>query len=258
MKKIIIALLVILTITSTTTFASGNKEQAANGKETIKIATNAEWPPLEFVDDNGDVVGYEVELVQHFADVTDYNWEIVNVAWDGIFAGMANGAYDGLATGVSVTEERKQSMDFCTPFLYMIQSIIVPSDSTISPENIDDLVGLKVGVLIGAVGDLILQDSGLDITIKSYDNIAYSIEDMLNGNLDAVVVDSLIAGEYVVSNKAYQGKLVESGFAQEEGEPIAMCFPKGDTEHVELVNQALLDLEANGTMAELKAKYGIL
>jgi polar amino acid transport system substrate-binding protein len=257
MKKLLIALLVILTLTTATTFASGQKE-AENGKETITMATNAEWPPLEYVNDDGDVVGYEVELVQHFADVTDYNWEIVNVAWDGIFAGMANGAYDGLATGCSVTEERKLSMDFSTPFLYMIQSIIVPTDTENAPKDINDLIGSKVGVLIGSVGDILLQDSGLDITVKSYDNIAYSIEDMLNGNLDAVVVDSLIAGEYVVSNKAYQGRLFESGYAQEEGEPIAMCFPKGETEKVEIVNQALKDLEANGTMAELKTKYGIL
>lgn len=258
MKKFLITLLVILTITSTSVFASGSKEEASNGKKTITMATNAEWPPLEFVNDKGDVVGYEVELVQHFADVTDYNWKIVNVAWDGIFAGMANGAYDGLASGVSVTDERKQSMEFCDPFLYMVQSIIVPTNSKVNPKNINELEGLKVGVLIGAVGDLLLQDSGLDITIKSYDNIAYSIEDMLNGNLDAVVVDSLIAGEYVVSNKAYQDKLTESGYAQENGEPIAMCFPKGETENVNIVNQALKDLEANGTMAELKTKYGIL
>lgn len=257
MKKLLIALLVILTLTTATTFASGNKEKSSNGKETITMATNAEWPPLEYVNDNGDVVGYEVELVQHFADVTDYNWEVVNVAWDGIFAGMANGAYDGLATGCSVTDERKQAMDFCTPFLYMIQSIIIPTGSEKNPQDINDLVGSKVGVLIGSVGDILLQDSGLDITVKSYDNIAYGIEDMLNGNLDAVVVDSLIAGEYVVSNEAYQGKLFESGYAQEAGEPIAMAFPKGDSK-VEIVNQALLDLEANGTIAKLKAKYGIL
>jgi polar amino acid transport system substrate-binding protein len=258
MKKMIITLMVLLSLTTAGLFASGSKENNSNGKETITMATNAEWPPLEYVDDDGNVVGYEVELTQALATVTDYNWEVVNVAWDGIFAGLSNGAYDGIASGVSVTEERKAAMLFCDPILVQIQSIIIPTDSKDSPKNINDLEGKTVGVLIGAIGDLLLQDSGLDIEIKSYDNIAYGIEDMLNGNLDAVVVDSLIAGEYVISNKAYNGKLVESGFAQEVGEPIAMCFPKGQEEKVAIVNQALKDLEANGTIAKLKAKYGIL
>ena len=139
MKKLIITLMVLLSLTTAGLFANGSKEKNSNGKETITMATNAEWPPLEFVDDDGNVVGYEVELTQAFATVTDYNWKIVNVAWDGIFAGMSNGAYDGLASGVSVTDERKQSMDFSDPILVQIQSIIVPSGAQNAPKNIDEL-----------------------------------------------------------------------------------------------------------------------
>ncbi len=259
MKKLLITLLMLLSISTLTLFASGSKESKTdNGKETIKMATNAEWPPLEFVDDQGNVVGYEVELTEALSTVTDYNWEVVNVAWDGIFAGLANGAYDGIASGVSVTDERKQSMVFTTPILKETQAIIVAKDAINPPTNLDELVGKKVGVLIGAVGDLYLQDSGKDITIKQYDNIAFGIEDMLNGNLDAVVVDSIVAGEYVLKNENYSSKLISSGEADPIGSPIAMCFPKKDTDKAELVNKALEELEANGTIAKLKAKYGIL
>ncbi|MBK5200136.1 MAG: transporter substrate-binding domain-containing protein [Spirochaetaceae bacterium] len=259
MKKLLITLLLLLSISTLALFASGSKESKSdNGKETITMATNAEWPPLEFVDDKGKVVGYEVELTEALSTVTNYNWKVVNVAWDGIFAGMANGAYDGLASGVSVTEERKQAMIFSNPILTEAQAIIVNSGTTNPPTNLDELVGKKVGVLMGSIGDLYLQDSGKDINIKQYDNIAFSIEDMLNNNLDAVVVDSIIAGEFVLKNENYKAKLIKSGEADSVGTPIAMCFPKGDTEIVEIVNKALAELEANGTIATLKAKYGIL
>lgn len=259
MKKLLITLLLLLSISTLTVFASGSKESKSdNGKKTITMATNAEWPPLEYVDDKGKVVGYEVELTEALATVTDYNWKIVNVSWDGIFAGMANGAYDGLASGVSITEERKKAMVFTTPILTETQTIIVPAKATNPPTNLEELVGKKVGVLIGSIGDLYLQDSGKDIIIKQYDNIAFGIEDMINGNLDAVVVDKIIAGEYVLKNENYKGKLISSGEADPVGTPIAMCFPKKDTDKVELVNKALAELEANGTIATLKAKYGIL
>lgn len=259
MKKLLITLTLLLSITTLSIFASGSKEAPTeNGKKVITMATNAEWPPLEFVDDKGNVVGYEVELTQALSTVTDYEWKVVNVAWDGIFAGMANGAYDGLASGVSVTEERKKAMLFTTPILKETQTIIVKSNATNPPTNLDELVGKKVGVLMGSVGDLFLQDSGKDIIIKQYDNIAFGIEDMLNNNLDAVVVDSIVAGEYVLTNDNYKGKLITSGQADTVGNPIAMAFPKGEMEKVEMVNKALAELEANGTIATLKAKYGIL
>ncbi len=257
MKKTLITLMMILAFTSTVVFAQGSKETEEESK-VITMATNAEWPPLEFVDEDGNITGFEMELLQKFSEVSDYTFTPINIAWDGIFAGLANGAYDGIASGVSVTEERKSAMEFTTPFLVVTQSIIVPTDTGFEAAKIDELEGKKVGVQIGTTGDLMLQDSGYDVIIKSYDSIALAVEDLLNGNLDAVVTDSVVAGEYVLGNDAFKGKLKVSGTSEENVEPIAMCFPKGDTMHVEIVNNALKALEDNGTMDELKAKWGIL
>ncbi len=258
MKKIFIALMFALSITMSTVVAQGTKEASADDSHIIVMASNCEWPPLEFVDEYGDIVGFEIDLLKELEGVTDYTFEVKNVSWDGIFAGLANGAYDGVISGVSVTDERKQAMSFSDVFLEIKQSIITLSDNQNPSTGLDELVNKKAGVLIGSTSDLLLQDSGLDIDIMSYDSIALAVEDLINGNLDAVLTDSVVAGEYVLSNKAFEGKLQITGDLEGISEPVAMCFNKGDSFHTEIVNAGLKELEKNGTLNALKEKWAIL
>ncbi|HAP57751.1 MAG TPA: basic amino acid ABC transporter substrate-binding protein, partial [Sphaerochaeta sp.] len=111
MKKLGILVLVLLLATSALLFAQGQKEST----KSYVFAANCAWPPLEFVDEKGEIVGFEIDLVNEIAKVNNVQITIRNVAWEGIFAGLANGAYDAVASGVSVTEERKATMDFSTP-----------------------------------------------------------------------------------------------------------------------------------------------
>lgn len=256
MKKTLLIILLISMIPFAA-FAQGSKETAEDSK-TIVMASNCEWPPLEFVDENGDITGFEIELLAELGKVTGYTFEVKNVAWDGIFAGLANGAYDGIASGVSVTEERKPKMEFTDPIMTITQSIVIKNDSVDKPSTIEELENLKVGVQLGTTGDIALQDSNLNINIKAYDSIALAVEDLLNGNLDAVVTDSVVASEYVIQNKNYKDKLQVSGIASDISEPIAMCFAKGDTKHAAIVNEGLKTLKENGTLDSLKKKWAII
>ena len=257
MKKTLITLLFLLSLCSIGLFAQGTKENTENDK-TIVIASNCEWPPLEFVDENGEIAGFEIDLLQEIEKEIGYTIEIKNVAWDGIFAGLANGAYDGVASGVSVTEERKATLNFSTTYLKVSQAIISLANDSSPATNVSELEGKKVGVLIGSTGDIMLQDIDLDVDIMSYDSIALAVEDLLNGNLSAVVTDSVVAGEYVVSNKAYKGKLSVSGKSEDNIEPIAMAFKKNDSKTTDLINKGIKALEENGKLEELKAKWAIL
>jgi polar amino acid transport system substrate-binding protein len=257
MKKTLITLLMVMAIATTTIFAQGAKETSAEADKVIVMASNAEWPPLEFVDENGEVVGFEIDLLKELEGVTDYTFEVKNVSWDGIFAGLANGAYDGVISGVSVTDERKKSMSFSDVFLNINQSIISLSSNENPSTNLESLVSKKAGVLIGSTSDILLQDSGLDIDIMSYDSIALAVEDLINGNLECVLTDSVVAGEYVVTNKAFEGKLKITGDLDGVSEPIAMCFNKDDSFHTEIVNAGLKILTENGTLDKLYKKWAI-
>jgi polar amino acid transport system substrate-binding protein len=253
MKKIVM-LLVILTLASTMVFAAGAQEETAQ-KEYV-FGSDCTWPPLEFVDENNEIVGFEIDLIKAISENSGVPMSVRNVAWDGIFAGLANGAYDAVASGVTILEERKAIMDFTTPILEVTQAIVVKKSSApITDES--GLEGKKVGVQIGTTGHFAAEKiSG--VSISAYDEIGLAVEDLLNGNLDAVVADSVIAADYVVTNDSYSGTLAISGEVAGDLEQIALAVRKGETELLNILNEQIAALEADGTIDQLKKKWGIL
>ena len=179
---------------------------------------------------------------------------VENIPWDTIFAGLANGQYDGVASGVTITDERKLTMDFSTPIANQGQVVVVLTDSPI--QSADDLTdGARVGVQIGTTGDFALDD--FDVDRRQYDDIGLAIQDMINGNLEACVCDSLIASDFVLANDNYSGILRVAGepFTTEE---IAIAVQKGNTELLDLINKGLEMMMEDGSFDALKAKWNIL
>lgn len=247
MKKLTAILLMALC--AFTAFAGGASEDDG----VYVFAADATWPPFEFVDENGNLTGFEVELMPLIGEHVGVEMVVENIAWDTIFAGLANGQYDGVASGVTVTEERKQTMDFSMPIASQGQVVVVLQDSPI--QSADDLNGKKVGVQIGTTGDFALDN--YDVDRRQYDDIGLAIQDMINGNLDACVCDSIIASDFVLANENYKGMLRVAGepFTDEE---IAIAVKKGNTELLDLINQGLEAMMADGSFDELKAKWNIL
>ncbi|MFA7371315.1 MAG: basic amino acid ABC transporter substrate-binding protein [Sphaerochaetaceae bacterium] len=250
MKRVLLLTILFIAVTAMV-FAGGKKE-----KSDYVFAADCTWPPLEFVDESGTIVGFEIDLIAAISEKSGVSMVTRNVAWDGIFAGLDNGAYDGVASGVTITEERKNTMDFTTPILEVTQSIIVNKGN----KNIKDessLQGKKVGVQIGTTGNFAVEKVD-GAVIRAYDDIGLAIEDLLNKNVDAAVADSLIAAEFVLANANYADKLEIIGSMGGEKEEIAIAVKKGNTELLKLLNDSLAGLENDGTMATLKQKWDIL
>ncbi len=255
MKKTLITLLILLV--SLSIFAAGGKEET---KTAYTFAADATWPPLEFVDDAGNLTGFEVELMPLIGSKVGVEMSVKNIAWDGIFAGLLNGQYDGIASGVTITEERKATMLFSEPILSAGQVVIVKStDADTYKDGISSLKGKKVGVQIGTTGDITLSDNQdkYGVVVKQYDDIGLAIQDMLNGNLDAAVCDSLIASDFVLANENYKGVLTTVGgtFTSED---IAIAVKKDNTALMELINKGLAAAKADGSFDALKAKWNLL
>lgn len=233
-------------------FASG----AAEEKTEYVFATDATWPPFEYIDENGNLTGFEVELVPMIGEAIGKTFVVQNIPWDTIFAGLRNGQYDGVASGVTITEERKATIDFSTPINNQGQVLIIPSAKADAIKSINDLPeGAKVGVQIGTTGDFALES--YPVEIRRYDDIGLAIEDMLNGNLDGAVCDSLIASDFVLKNENYADLLTVAGepFTAEE---IAIGVQKGNTELLNMINEGLQILMDNGEFDALKDKWGII
>jgi len=235
-------------------FAGGAKEGSSVSEKTYVFAADATWPPLEFIDDAGNLTGFEVELMPSIGKAVGVKMVVKNIPWDTIFAGLSNGAYDGVSSGVTVTEERKASMDFSTPILSNGQVVIIRTADSSTVESIDNLTGKKIGVQIGTTGDFALEKYA--VSVRRYDDIGLAIEDMLNGNIDACVCDSLIASDFVLSNDNYKGKLSIAGkpFTQED---IAIAVKKGDTTLLGLVNEGLASMQKDGSLDALKKKWNL-
>ncbi|SRR5690554_1654599 len=250
MKRILLVTILIVSIT-TLLFAAGKKESSD-----YVFAADCTWPPLEFVDENGDIVGFEIDLIAAIGEKSGYAMVTKNVPWDGIFAGLHNGSYDGVASGVTVTEERKNTMDFTTPVLEVTQSIIVhKGNKDIKDEK--SLYGKRVGVQIGTTGNFAVEKVD-GVVVRAYDDIGLAIEDLLNKNLEAAVADSLIAAEFVLANPNYADKLEIVGSLGDDIEQIAIAVKKGNSSLLKILNDTLAALEADGTMAALKKKWDIL
>lgn len=232
-------------------FAGGSKEATNKG---YVFASDATWPPLEFVD-NGVLTGFEVELIPLIGEKAGVVMTVKNIPWDTIFAGLANGAYDGVASGVTVTEERKNVMDFSTTILEAGQVVIIRTKDSAKVKGIEDLTGKKIGVQIGTTGDFAL--ANYSVEKRAYDDIGLAIEDLLNGNVDAAVCDSLIASDFVLANDNYKNRLVVAGepFTKED---IAIAVKKGDAKLLGLINKGLEVAMADGSFDALKQKWNLL
>ncbi len=247
MKKLTLAVLVILTIL-VPCFAQGAKEE-----KVYTVAASCDYPPLEYIDDAGNIVGYEMELIQAIADEMDIKINIVNVSFDGIIAGIQSKQYDIGASGLTITEERKQTCDFTTPILQFSLSIVTKKD-TDGIFNEDDLVGKKVGVQLGTTCQFACEDAGLEV--KTYDEAPSAILDLANGNLDAVVLDSVVANDFVLANDNYSQVLKVAGSFQ-NSDDMGMAVIKGNTELLNILNEGIQKVTELGKLAEIKSKYGL-
>ncbi len=251
MKKLT-ALVLITLLALTTVFAQGAKE-ASSSEKVYTVAISCDYPPLEYIDDNGNPAGYEVELIQAVAEEAGIKIQIANVSFDGIIAGIQGGQYDIGASGLTITDERKNSVDFTTPILQFALSIVTKKDNTTISSDAD-LEGKKIGVQLGTTCQFAVEDMGL--TPSTYDEAPSAVLDLANGNLDAVVLDSVVASDFVLENESYS-KVLKIAGSFENSDDMAMAVKKGNSALLSLLNDGLKKVEENGKMAEIKAKYGL-
>ncbi|BBD07020.1 basic amino acid ABC transporter substrate-binding protein [Desulfovibrio ferrophilus] len=221
--------------------------------KTITFAADATWPPMEMVDANKDIVGFCPELVRAMAKAGGFTADIKNTAWDGIFAGLASGKYDVIASSVSITDERKRAMDFSDPYFEVKQGVVVREGSGITgPEA---LKGKTIGAQIGTTGYFAAKKIA-GATPKSYDEVGLAITDLNNGRLDAVICDDAVAADYALTNPNY-AKTLTLGYliTPDSPEYLGFAVQKGDKEVLDALNKALAKVKASGEYDKIFAKW---
>lgn len=218
----------------------------------IVVASDCTWPPMEMVNEDNEIVGFDIDLIKAVAEKGGFEVDIQNTAWDGIFAGLAAGRYDAIISSVTITEERKKKMDFSIPYINAGQVLIVSADDN-STVSLEDLSGEKVGAQIGTTGAIEIKNRS-DLVLKTYDELGLAIEDLAQGRLSGVVADTPIAANYALQNPNYKGKLkiVGEPFTKEQ---YGIAVKKGNEKVLKLINKGLEKVLEEGTDKELVNKW---
>ena len=215
--------------------------------ESLTMCTNVAFPPYEFYGDDGQPTGIDVEIAKAIAAKLGYELEVVDIEFAQCIPGVQSGKYDFSAAGMTVTEERKQMVQFTDTYATGIQSIIVPE--ACEAEGLDDFVeangSVKVGVQMATTGDLYTtwdyEDEGKG-TVERYASGAAAVQALLAGKVDCVVIDNEPAKNFVAQNEGL--KILDTAYAEEE---YAMAFAKDSPIYADF-NAALAELIEDGTV----------
>ncbi len=224
------------------------KEGAEAGGKVLVMATNAEFPPYEY-HDGGEIVGIDVEISQAIAEKLGMTLEIEDIAFDSIIPELQSGKADMGAAGMTVDEDRLKNVDFSDPYTTASQVIIVKNDSDITGP--DDLAGKYIGVQLGTTGDIYASDyEEQDATIERYNKGFEAVQAMVQGKIDAVVIDVEPAKVFVSQTEGI--KILDEALTVEE---YAIAVKKGNTELLEKINAALAELKESGELQAIIDKY---
>jgi polar amino acid transport system substrate-binding protein len=223
---------------------------AAAGKVLV-VGTDAAYAPFESQDEKGEIVGFDIEVVKAIAAKAGLEVKFVNTPWEGIFNALAQGDRDLLVSAITITDERRQTMDFSAPYFDAHQLIAVKGDSQIA--RFEDLKPLKVGVQTGTTGDEVVTNLlGKDSTaIKRFESTPLALKELEAGGVDAVVADNGVVVHYVANNQGAQFKTVnDTAFTPEQ---YGIAVKKGNAELLEKINKGLADIRADGTYDKIYA-----
>lgn len=222
--------------------------------ETLKMGTNAAFPPYEFYDDEtGEIVGIDAEVAAAIAEKLGYELEIVDMDFDSLIPAVSNGKVDVVLAGMTVTEERKQNVDFTASYATGVQVVIVKEDSDITLDALfAEGASHKIGVQQGTTGDLYstwdLEDNGL-ATVERFKTGTDAVLALTSGKVDCVVIDNEPAKNFVAANEGL--KILDTEYITEE---YAIALAKG-SELTEKINTALEELIADGSVKAIVDKY---
>jgi polar amino acid transport system substrate-binding protein len=247
-RALLIALVLAVAITL---FLVGCGPQE-DGPEEITVGTDATWPPMEFINADKELVGFDIDLMNRIAEEAGFEVEFQNTAWDGIFAGLGAGEYDAVISSVTITEERQETMDFSEPYVDAGQVLIVRQE-TEGVTTLDDLEGEPVGAQIGTTGAIAVQDHG-GPELQTYDEIGLAVADLANGRIEAAVADTPVAANYALQNEEYSDTLeiVGEPFTDEQ---YGIAVQKGNDAVLEVINEGLRAAKEDGYIEELENKW---
>ena len=217
----------------------------------LKVGSDTTSPPMESVDPaTGQIVGFDVDVVNAICAKINCKAEFVTTGWDGIFAALEQGNFDLVASGVSITDERKKAMDFSEPYIVNSQAVLMRAED--DGLTLDDFKskGKKLSAQANTTDAQVAEGIVGKDNVVAYDSFSASVIALKNKDVDGVVINGANAAAY---EREFAGELVVA-IKDLESDPLGLVFRKGD-ENVAAFNEGLKMIKDDGTLDQLISKY---
>lgn len=235
--------------------SADNQLEAIKAAGVLNVATSADFAPFEFhalIDGKDTIVGADIDMVNEIADRLGVEVNILDLDFNAVLTALQQGKADIAVSGISATDERKQTFDFTDNYFTPEQKLVVHKNNESAFDSIESLSGKKVGAQKGSIQEMIVQDQLADSQLVSIAKVPNLVNELKQGSIDGLVLESAVAESYVAQND----DLVITDVALEasEGDSYAIALPKGSTELQEELNSILKELIEDGTIDEYVQK----
>ena len=221
--------------------------------ETLKLGLDASFPPMGYTDETNTIVGFDIDLAQAVCDYYGIELECIPIEWDNKDAELATGSIDCIWNGLTITDERLENYCMSRPYLANRQVVVVTNESEIA--TLADLAGKTVALQSDSSASEALEaneevNASIAQKVELLDNLT-ALMDLQAGNVDAVILDEVVAN-YVITENGYPLTVLEESLAPEE---YGIGFAKENAELCAHVEAALEALKADGTLTEISVKW---
>lgn len=231
--------------------STGQKAGSADGG-TLRVAMELAYPPFETRDDAGDPSGVSVDFIKRFGERYGYDVKIVNTAWDGIIPSLQTGKADLAISSITITDERREQVDFSDPYAMAQLAILAGKDSGIKTANDLDAPGMTVAVKTGSTGDVYATKHFTEAKILRFTDESACVVEVVQGRADGFIYDQLT----VYRNSVKNPDATRAVFIPlQDPEPWGVAVAKGNDDLCEQLNEFIAACKQDGTFDELTDTY---
>lgn len=235
--------------------SADNQLEAIKAAGVLNVATSADFAPFEFhalIDGKDTIVGADIDMVNEIADRLGVEVNILDLDFNAVLTALQQGKADIAVSGISATDERKQTFDFTDNYFTPEQKLVVNKNNESAFDSIESLSGKKVGAQKGSIQEMIVQDQLADSQLVSIAKVPNLVNELKQGSIDGLVLESAVAESYVAQNDDLV--ITDVALKASEGDSYAIALPKGSTELQEELNSILKELIEDGTIDEYVQK----
>ncbi len=255
MKKIIAVLLIMLGLNLSADDIGLWQKSTLNTilqRGELRVGLEAGYMPFEMKDKQGQIIGFDVDMMKAMAKAMGVKLKLVPTAWDGIIAGLLTGKYDIIASGMTVTQKRNLKVNFATPYISIGQTILANKKYAGKTWEDIDKVGNTVVTKLGVTGEIATRKMFKHAKIRTFDTEADAIQEVMNGKADAFVYDKPYNAIFYAAKGKGKLAFLDKPLTYE---PLGWAVRKGDPDFLNWLDNFLNQVKHDGVYSRIYNKW---